>query len=97
MASRHTYGNLKGKDGQLLSVYFPARRMAKMAKRFIHLDPEWDTVIYGTDTAGSQAGLRHLEKGDILIFACGLKGWGDCHSKPVIYIFGYFIVEVAGK
>jgi Nucleotide modification associated domain 3 len=97
IVSKYTYGKLMGRHGRPLSDYFPPRRQAKMAKRFAHLDPEWDTFTYGTDTGGSQAGLRHLEKGDILIFTCGLEGWGDCHSNPGIYLIGYFIVEVAGK
>lgn len=97
IASKYTYGDIIGRHGRPLSDYFPSRRKAEMAKRFVHRDPEWDTFTYGTDTAGSQAGLRHLEKGDRLIFTCGLEGWGDCHSKPGIYLFGYFIVEVAGK
>ena len=96
MVSKYTYGDIIGRHGRPLSDYFPSRHKAEKAKCFVHLDPEWDTFTYGTDTAGSQAGLRHLEKGDILIFNCGLKGWDDCHSKPGIYLFGYFIVAVAG-
>ena len=99
MISKHTYGDLVGRHGRPLSDYFPPRRQAEMAKRGVHCDPEWDTFTYGDYTGGPKAGLKNLTKGDILIFTCGLGGfeeWRDFHSKPGIYLAGYFIVEAAG-
>ena len=95
VVSKHTYESLKGRHRQPLVHYFPLRRQPKMAKRGVYYNPGWDTFTYGDYTGGSKAGLRNLETGDILIFTCGLEGWGDCHSKPGIYLAGYFIVEVA--
>ena len=97
IVSKYTYGDLIGRHGRPLSDYFPLRRQAKMATHGVHCDPEWDTFTYGDYTGTSKAGLRNLNKGDILIFNCGLEGWGDCYSKPGIYLVGYFIVEIAGK
>jgi hypothetical protein len=96
IVSKYTYGKLMGRHGRPLSDYFPARRRPEMAKRGVHCDPEWDTFTYGDYTGGPKAGLKNLSKGDILIFTCGLEGWGDCHSKPGIYLVGYFVVEDAG-
>lgn len=91
-----TYGNRIGRKGLPLADYFPKRRRAEMAKKYIHCDPDWDTFTYGDWTGGPKSGLKKLEKGDILIFTCGLQGW-DFSSEPGIYLAGYFIVEVAGK
>jgi hypothetical protein len=66
-----------------------------MANRSIHFDPEFATFTYG-DPTPPKAGLRHLEKGDMLIFYCGLKGW-DHRSAPALYLVGYFDVLAAGK
>ena len=65
-----------------------------MADRSIHFDPEFATFTYG-DPTPPKAGLRHLKKGDMLIFYCGLEGW-DYRSEPALYLMGYFEVLVAG-
>jgi hypothetical protein len=66
-----------------------------MEKRGVHNDPDWENYTYGDWSGGSKAGLKNLEKKDVLIFTCGLEGW-DFTSPPGIYLAGYFIVEVAG-
>jgi hypothetical protein len=90
-----TYGNTTSLKEQKLVNYFPESRRVAMANRSIHFDPEFVTFTYGDPTT-PKAGLRHLEKGDMLIFYCGLKGW-DRRSEPALYLMGYFEVLVAGK
>jgi hypothetical protein len=92
---RRTYGNTTGLMGRKLVEYFPESRRVAMANRSIHFDPEFVTFTYG-DPTPPKAGLRHLEKGDMLIFYCGLKGW-DFKSEPALYLMGYFEVLTAGK
>jgi hypothetical protein len=89
-----TYGNTTGRKGTKLVEYFPERRRAVMATQPIHFDPEFVSFTYG-DPTSPKAGLRHLERGDVLIFYCGLEGW-DFHSDPALYLMGYFEVESAG-
>lgn len=90
-----TYGNTIGLKGRRLVEYFPKSRRAAMANQPIHFDPEFDTHTYG-DPTPPKAGLRHLTKGDMLIFYCGLEGW-DVKSEPALYLMGYFEVLAAGK
>ena len=66
-----------------------------MVDRCMHVDPEFRTFTYGDPTA-PKAGLRRLEKGDLLVFFCGLEGW-DFRSEPALYLIGYFEVLAAGK
>ena len=61
----------------------------------MHVDPEFDTYTYG-DPTSPKAGLRDLEKGDLLVFYAGLEGWGF-DSPPSLYIIGYFKVLTAGR
>lgn len=89
------YGNTTGLKGRKFIKYFPESRQAKMAGRSIHFDPEFVTYTYG-DPTPPKAGLRHLEKGDMLIFYCGLEGWGF-RSEPALYLMGYFDVLAAGR
>lgn len=89
------YGNTMGLKGRNLVDYFPKSRQAKMSHQSIHVDPEFTTFTYG-DPTPPKAGLRHLEKGDILIFYCGLEGW-DFKSEPALYLMGYFEIIAAGK
>lgn len=91
-----TYGNMTGKYGRKLVGYFPRRRQAQMLNQAVHVDPEFVTFTYGDPTI-PKAGLRHLEQGDMLIFYCGLAGWGDFQSPPALYLMGYFEVMAAGR
>lgn len=91
-----TYGNRSGRHGRKLIEYFPKPRQTKMADHAIHVDPEFETFTYG-DPTSPKAGLRHLEQGDMLIFYCGLAGWGDFQSPPALYLMGYFEVLAAGR
>ena len=43
-----------------------------------------------------EKGLRHLEKGDLLVFYCGLKGWTGCTKPEALYVVGYLVVDVCG-
>jgi hypothetical protein len=65
-----------------------------MANRPMHVDPEFETFTYG-DPTPPKKGLRHLAKGDLLIFYAGLQGF-DFGNQPALYIIGYFEVRVAG-
>lgn len=91
-----TYGNTTGKHGKKLVEYFPEVRRAKMKDQAIHLDPEFDTFTYG-DPTPPKAGLRNLQQGDMLIFYCGLEGWGDFKSPPALYLMGYFEIMAARR
>ena len=90
-----TYGNTAGLKQRKLVEYFPESRRIAMLNRSIHFDPEFATFTYG-DPTPPKAGLRHLEKGDMLIFYCGLEGW-DHRSEAALYLMGYFEVLVAGR
>jgi hypothetical protein len=90
-----TYGNTVGRHGRPLVEYFPKTRQASMMNQAMHYDPEFETFTYG-DPTRPKAGLRHLEPGDMLVFYCGLQGWGF-DSKPALYLLGYFEIEAAGK
>ncbi len=92
---KHTFGSIIGRYRRPLSDYFSARRRNSMAITGVHDDPDWKAFTYGTDTAGAQSGLRNLEKGDILMFSCGLEGYGF-NAPPAIYLIGYFVVKIAG-
>lgn len=89
-----TYGNTRGKHQRLLVEYFPPTRHERMSDQSLHFDPEFDTFTYG-DPTPPKAGLRHLERGDLLIFYCGLQGW-DFPAPPALYLMGYFEVLKAG-
>jgi hypothetical protein len=90
-----TYGNTCGLKRRKLVEYFPQHRRVAMASQSIHFDPEFATFTYG-DPTPPKAGLRHLAKGDMLIFYCGLEGW-DHKSEPALYLMGYFEVLAAGR
>ena len=90
-----TYSNTTNLKPRKLIDYFPESRRVTMANQSIHFDPEFATFTYG-DPTPPKAGLRNLEKGDMLIFYCGLEGW-DFSSEPALYLMGYFEVEFAAK
>src|ERR1035441_8443171 len=90
-----TYGNTTSLKQRKLIDYFPESRREAMASQSVHFDPEFATFTYG-DPTSPKAGLRHLEKGDMLIFYFGLEGW-DFKSEPALYLMGYFEVELAAK
>lgn len=89
-----TYGNTIGRKGVNFVEYFPEHRRQAMASQPIHFDPEFVSFTYG-DPTSPKAGLRHLRRGDLLIFYCGLRGW-DFQCDPALYLMGYFEVESAG-
>jgi len=89
------YGNTLSRKGRKLIDYFPESRRASMSDCSVHFDPEFESFTYG-DPTPPKAGLRHLQKGDMLIFYCGLQGW-DFKSDPALYLMGYFEVIAAGK
>ncbi|QDT59470.1 hypothetical protein SV7mr_19770 [Stieleria bergensis] len=98
--SIHRYGNLVGKNGRPHSDYFPVRKQESVAKKCIHLDPEFETFTYGDPTTPKRS-LRKLERGDYLIFYCGLQEWDEetgwhTDTPPALYLAGYFVVELAG-
>jgi hypothetical protein len=90
-----TYGNTIGASGRPLIDYFPKSLQGRMRDQSIHFDPEFITLTYG-DPTPPKSGLRHLEKGDFLVFYAGLQGFGF-DSAPALYIIGYFEIMVAGR
>jgi hypothetical protein len=90
-----TYGNTTSGKRRKFIDYFPESSHVTMANRSIHFDPEFTTFTYG-DPTPPKAGLRRLEKGDMLVFYCGLEGW-DHTSAPALYLIAYFEVLAAGK
>jgi hypothetical protein len=98
--SVHQYGTLVGKNGRPHSDYFPARKQQSVAEQHIHLDPEFETFTYGDPTIPKRS-LQKLDRGDHLIFYCGLQEWDEdsgwrADVPPALYIAGYFVVEMAG-
>ena len=89
-----TYGNTLGIKGLPYSTYFPASRWYTVESQAMHVDPEFASFTYG-DPTPPKAGLRRLQKGDLLVFYAGLSGW-DHERAPALYIVGYFVVEWAG-
>ena len=78
----------------------PPRKRQTVAQQTVHLDPEFQTFTYGDPTPPKRS-LRKLERGDYLIFYCGLQHWDEAdgwrsHEAPGLYLIGYFVVEVAG-
>ena len=94
MLDSRTYGNTLGRNGRPFAEFFPGRRQQRMANQPMHVDPEFVSFTYG-DPTPPKKGLRHLTKGDLLIFYAGLEGF-DFASPPALYIIGYFEVELAG-
>ncbi|MGI8551587.1 MAG: hypothetical protein ACR2PL_12510 [Dehalococcoidia bacterium] len=90
-----TYGNTPGRYGRALIDYFPLRLHARLRNQSMHVDPEFETYTYG-DPGPTKAGLTRLEKGDMLIFYCGLQGY-DRKFEPALYIAGYFEIEHVAK
>jgi hypothetical protein len=98
--SVHKYGTLVGKNGRPHSDYFPARKQELASEQHIHLDPEFETFTYGDPTI-PKSSLQKLDRGDYLIFYCGLQEWDEdsgwrADVPPALYIAGYFVVEKAG-
>lgn len=94
MLDRRTYGNTLGRGGRPFAEFFPPKRQLRMANQPMHVDPEFESFTYG-DPTPPKRGLRHLEKGDLLVFYGGLEGFGF-KGAPALYIIGYFEVELAG-
>ena len=98
--SIHKYGNCIGKNDRPHSAYFPIRKRESVAQQHVHLDPEFETFTYGDPTTPKRS-LQKLERGDYLIFYCGLQHWHELTGwqavpQPALYIAGYFVVEKAG-
>ena len=90
-----TYESLTGRHGRSLVEYFPLRRQARMKDMAVHVDPEFTTFTYG-DPSKLKSRLQRLGKGDMLVFYCGLEGWGFVRG-PALYLMGYFEVQAAGQ
>ena len=93
--SPRTYGNTKGRHGRNLIEYFRTERSRrKNMNRAIHYDPEFESFTYG-DPTPPKHGLRRLDRGDLLVFYCGLEPWPKGGEKR-LYIIGFFLVKTAG-
>jgi hypothetical protein len=98
--SIHKYGTCIGKNGLPYSTYFSVAQREKAATQHVHLDPEFESFTYGDPTPPKRS-LRKLEKGDYLIFYCGLQEWDPAtgwnrENPPALYVVGYFVVKSAG-
>lgn len=87
-----TYGNTVGRYGRRLVELLPAPMRSRMATQSMHVDPEFATYTYGDPTA-PKAGLRRLQRGDLLMFYAGLQEVG---GEAALYLIGYFEVARAG-
>ena len=96
--SIHTYGTMVGNCGRPFADFFPKSRRDQIAKRHIHVDPEFETFTYG-DPGSNKRSLRKLQAGDVLVFYCGLQKWSPSAGwigAPALYLAGMFVVEIAG-
>lgn len=92
---KRTYGNTHGRHGKYLVDYFPQHRQIRMRGQPIHFDPEFETFTYGDPTI-LKSSLRRLERGDLLLFYCGLQV-NHHRSSAKLYLVGYFVVSAAGR
>ncbi|MDP9238223.1 MAG: hypothetical protein M3P30_12655 [Chloroflexota bacterium] len=90
-----TYGNTLGRHGRYLADYLAPSLRARLLHSSMHVDPEFAAFTYG-DPTPPKSGLRRLVEGDMLVFYCGLEGFGFA-SAPALYIMGYFEILIAGK
>jgi len=91
-----TYGNTAGRHGRRLFEYFHKGHKGKMQNQTMHSDPEFKTYTYG-DPTRQKRGLKCLEKGDLLIFYCGLRSFDpaksyDENAPSALYLLGYLLV-----
>ena len=88
---KRTYGNTKGiLTKKPLIEFFSKGRRPKKKDQAMHYDPEFETFTYG-DPTKPKGSLRRLEKSDLLIFYCGLNGFGDYQTETAdLYLFAYF-------
>jgi Nucleotide modification associated domain 3 len=98
--SEHKYGTCLGRNGVPHSDYFAPKKRRLMAEKHVHLDPEFETFTYGDPTT-PKGSLKTLERGDLLVFYCGLQEWDseagwNREVRPGLYIIGYFEVAMAG-
>jgi len=93
--SRLTYGDMIGRHGIPLADYFPLSMRDRARRTAVHCDPEFETFTYG-DPTRNKAGLRRLKAGDLLVFYCGLEGYGF-QSPPALYLIGILDVRAAGR
>src|SRR5437763_16682475 len=60
--SAHTYGNMVGRGGTPVAVYFGESRRQVMSGQHVHVDPAWETVTYGDPTTPKRS-VRYLRPG----------------------------------
>jgi len=82
-----TYTDLTGEKGKPLSDYLPTN----VAKRKVHLDPEFNTFTYG-DVGRKADYLLKLNPGDILVLYAGFTPHMESKYPEALYIIGYFTV-----
>ena len=87
-----TYGNTLGCCGRPLVELLPVSMRSRMASQSMHYDPEFATFTYGDPTV-PKAGLRRLQRDDLLVFYAGLQ---ESAGESALYLIGYFEVVMAG-
>lgn len=91
--AKETYGNTRGLKGTILAEYFPLNRKRLECDKQIHNDPEFNTFTYGDPTAPKR-GLSKLNKGDLLVFYCSMRGFPPDKSELALYLIGYFEILI---
>jgi len=65
----------------------------KLLKRSMHLDPDFDCLTYGDESARRGAGMVDMVEGDLLVFYGGLRPVHECEHRLVYALVGMYVVE----
>jgi hypothetical protein len=76
-----------------LDLFTDLRFPRTLLRRAMHLDPDFDHLTYGD--VGSRRGseIRHLARGDLLVFYAGMRPVRPCGQRLVYALIGFYVVE----
>ncbi len=66
---------------------------AELAERWVHLDPDFETLTYGDHGARRGKQIRGLANGDLLVFYAGLRPIAPCQHKLIYAIVGLYVID----
>lgn len=66
---------------------------AGLGRLAMHLDPDFETLTYGDQGARRGAGIRHLERGDVLAFFAGLRPIRPSPHRLLYALVGIYVIE----